>query len=636
MKSAFAKLLEKNPTQSSQIAFRAGGNGVPILTRASGQSTTGYQTMGLPDGSKPMPGGGANKTVLGAYRMGDDDGNAAIGAIYPGEIFPPIGAPIRTYPERNFTTTGNNVFQPETNDLATHALLKRLGDQQFKAQSQAPFEDYRAQQRLARDLEEASRNASLSDLGTSREIIRNLAAQRRQQNEDDYLRKMLDAGATPEAARKEIEDVRNAHAIQEAKKVDDREYQAKTLIQRIAMARGVTPMTREPLNQSSSIDNPQRSQAMSQAMGMPGEGFGTSPLDMNRQFMTPDFYRKYLRKNNMSQESIDEQAAFNTRLAENEIPLPSSGAFSLATLRGQERQLQIENASEALASRLETIRSRANRILLPLPRNTVGKQILDDIYKEKGEKKPGNKVLSASETIEDMKNLQLLITLNLLTVALPNGYNKLNNILKQYTWGSEDRPSDTLIDDLKKVIIEMNGGELNVRIPYASVLKPVSNKQLFNILQNIKTNVSSALEKEITAAHKEYSVFLREINPDEIPLEAGEPITLRRNVQQPQGLSSNEIIAQAVRDRDQKMAATNIQRVVRGRQVRNPRVVKDTIELVGPGEAAGDQYTGMNKTQLKEIMKARKITIGKKSVDELRAALRASDAGRPVVDRTKP
>ena len=588
MKSAFAKLLEKNPTQSSQIAFRAGGNGVPILTRASGQSTAGYQTMGLPGGVMPTPGGGNNKTVLGAFRMGETDGNAPPSAIYANDIFPPVGAPGRSYPERTFANTGNNVFQPETNDLATHALLKRLGDQQFKAQSQAPFEDYRAQQRLAKDLEEASRNASLSDLGTSREIIRNLAAQRRQQNEDDYLRKMLDSGATPEAARKEIEDVRNANAIQEAKKVDDREYQAKTLIQRIAMSRGVTPMTREPLNQSSSIDNPQRSQAMSQAMGMPGEGFGTSPLDMNRQFMTPDFYKKYLRKTNLSQESIDEQAAFNTRLAEGEIPLPSSGAFSLATLRGQERQLQIENASEALASRLETIRSRANRILLPLPRNIVGKQILDAVYKEKGEKKVGNRVLSASETIEDLKNLQLLIALNLLTVALPNGYDKLTNLVKDYTWGSEDKPSDTLIDDLKKVIIDMNGGELNIRIPFASVLKPVSNKQLVNILQNVKTNVSGALEKEITSAHKEYSVYLREINTDEIPLEPDEALTLipKTRAVRPGSVlgvlqTELEAIEKKSKGRESRArpgsvlnavkeakAATAIQAIVRGKKVR--------------------------------------------------------------------
>jgi len=525
MKAAFAKMMEKNPTQSSQIAFRAGGNGVPILTRASGQPTTGYQTMGLPGGSMPTPGGGANKTTLGAIRMGDQDGNAPGSAIFPNDIFYPPGQPEREYPERTFANIGNNVYQPENNDLATHALLRRLGDQKFKAVSEAPFEDYRAQQRLARDIQEASRNASLNDLGVSREIIRNLAAERRQQNEDDYLRKMMDAGATPEAARKEIEDVRNANAIQEAKKVEDREYQAKTLIQRIAMSRGVTPMTREPLNQSSSIDNPQRSQAMSQAMGMPGEGFGTSPLDMNRQFMTPDFYRKFLRKSNISQESADEQQAFNSLLSRNELPLPDQGAFSFATLKGQERQAQIEMASEGLAARLDTIRARANRIIKALPTNLIGKDILDDLYRQKGKVK-GKEALYSLETIEDMRPLQLLVALNLATVALPKGYDDLNRQMNGYSFGSPDRPSTTLMQDLKELVIFMNKGEPTIAIPFASAqISGLTNAKIVNLLQEVK-NGSQTLRREAAQAHEQY---MREVNIDDIPLSPGPALPIARN-----------------------------------------------------------------------------------------------------------
>jgi len=120
MKSAFAKLLEKQPVQSSTEVFRAGGNQVPIATRASGQSTAGYQTMGNSVG----------KTTLGIYRQGEDDGNAPGSAIIgtPNDIFPPIPPGNRTYPSRTFENIGNNVFQPEENDNATIALLKRLGD----------------------------------------------------------------------------------------------------------------------------------------------------------------------------------------------------------------------------------------------------------------------------------------------------------------------------------------------------------------------------------------------------------------------------------------------------------------------------------------------------------------------------
>lgn len=499
MKAAFAKMMEKNPTQSSQVAFRAGGNGVPILTRASSQSTAGYQTMGLPDGSRPMPGGGANKTTLGIYRMGDPDGNGAASAIIgnPGDIFSPIAEAAMMNPERTFANVGNNVFQPEYDDKATHALLKRLGDQKFKAESQAPFEDYRAQQRLAKDLEEASRNAGLNDLGVSREIIRNLASQRRQQNEDDYLRKMLDAGATPEAARKEIEEVRNANAIQEAKKVEDREYQAKTLISRIAMSRGVTPMVREPLNQSSSIDNPQRSQAMSQAMGMPGEGFGTSPLDANRQFMTPDFYKKFLRRSTVSQEASDEATAFSELLRSGEIPAPASGTFSMATMRGQERQNQIEIASEGLASRLDAIRQRQNRIKRGLATPIVGEDILKALYREKT-RSVGNKVLFSPETIDSLSALQLLLTINnnVEKMGAP-GALKLSREAKKYNWIVGGEVSPKLLADLRLVAYAMNNSEQSVRIPFPSASNPqgVTARTYAELFQNIKNDAVPGLEE---------------------------------------------------------------------------------------------------------------------------------------------
>jgi len=500
MNSVLAKLMEKNPTESSRIAFRAGGNGVPILTRASASSTSGYQTMGLPDGSRPMPGGGANRTVLGAYRMGDQDGNAPASAMYPGEIFGPPGQPDRVYPERTFANVGNNVYQPQNDDMATYALLKRLGDQQFKAVANVPFEDYRAQQRLAKDIDEASRNAGLNELGLSREIIRNLAAERRQQNEDDYLRKMLDAGATPEAARKEIEDVRNANAIQEARQVEDRSYQAKMLIQRLAMRRGVTPMVQEPLNQSSSIDNPQRSQAMSQAMGMPGEGFGTSPLDMNRQFMTPDFYKKFLRRSTVSQEASDEATAFGqliTGSGDVDKLKDMQSGFSLATLKGQERQQQVEVAAEGLASRLDAIRQRQFRIKLPLARTAVGKEILDELYRSKA-KKIGEKVIYSPETIDSLNPLQLLLSINFNAQAFPMGFQKLTKEVKKYTWGSSDNVSPTYLNDFRKVALAMNKGEQNVRIPFPSAVLPFATTAKFiDLFNNIKQGALPGLRLDI-------------------------------------------------------------------------------------------------------------------------------------------
>jgi uncharacterized protein YjiS (DUF1127 family) len=594
MKSAFAKLMEKNPVQSSHDAFRAGGNGVPILTRNSSQSTTGYQTMGLPDGSKPMPGGGANKTTLGAIRMGDQDGNGPASAIFPNDIFYPPGQPGREYPERTFANVGNNVFQPEYDDKATAALLKRLGDQKFKATSMAPFEDYRAQQRLARDLEEVSRNASLSDLGVSREIIRNLAAQRRQQNEDDYLRKILDAGGSPESARKEIEDVRNANALQEARKVDDREYQAKTLIQRIAMSRGVTPMVREHLNQSSSIDNPQRSQAMSQAMGMPGEGFGTSPLDMNREFVTPDFYRKYLRRSTASQEASDEASAFSNLITgagnEDILPAPSSGSFSMATLRGQERQQQIEIASEALASRLDSIRQRQQRVKMPLPKPVFVKKILEDLYRNKS-KSAGNKVIYSPETIQDLNPLQLLLAINWSMQSEANGFQRIKKELAKYTWGTAENPSGNFLNDLRMVAYAMNKNSQDIRIPFASASMNYDVKEIINTLNDIKTSSSPQLRSEIEQGRMD---LLREMTAEE-----------------EQAMVVNPTVMQPI-PRTQRATS----RKVRPAAPEAPQMDEAPV----PG-APADNYDSMTNKQLKALLKSAGLNQSGNS-GELKARLR--------------
>jgi len=518
MKTAFAKLLKTNPTQSSHVVFGPGGNDVPILTRASGQSTAGYQTMGLPGGNTPFPGGGANKTTLGAYRMGEDDGTGPGSAIYPGEIFPPIPSAGRVYPTRTFASVGNNVYQPEGDDKATYALLKRLGDQKFKAEIKAPFEDYLVQQRLARDLQDASRNAGAEDLVKTREIMRNMASERRQQNENDYLRRMLDAGMTVESANREIENVRNANALQEARKVEDRPYQAKLLISRLAESRGITPMVREPLTQSASISNPDRSQAMAQAMGV-GGGFGTAPLDAGRQFMTPDFYRRFLNRSALTEEAGDEQQAFNELLTTNKLPVPATGSFSMATLSGLERQGQIESASEALASRLETIRQRSFRIKLPLPANPIFKETLDGLYNRKS-KKPEEEVLFSPETIQDLRPLQTLVAINLIIQTKANGFDRLRQQLNKYSFGSPDRPRADLFDILKIIAVELNQSQ-DIRLPFVSEIAPVDTKKVVDEINLIKAG-SPKLRADVEKSRALYDRLMKAQNAGR--LSAPEPV----------------------------------------------------------------------------------------------------------------
>lgn len=515
MQAAFAKLMVKNPVQSSHIDFRSGGNGVPILTRASGQSTAGYQTMGNSVGT----------TTLGAIRMGDDDGNGPGSAIFPGMIFQPYGQPDRIYPGVTFAATGNTVFQPPADDRGTIALLQKYGDQKFKATEQAPFEDYLAQQRNARDAMEASRNGSLAELGASRDILRHLSAQRRIQNEEDYVRRILDAGGSPEAAQKEIQAVRDASAIQEAKNrtLDDRDYQAKSLIMRMAQARGVTPMVREPLSQSAAINSPQPSQAMSQAMGVDG-GYGTAPLDANREYKTADYYRKYLRRSTISQEAGDEQAAFNNLISQGELPEPPTGSYSMPMMRGQERQQQMEMASEALASRVDAIRQRAVKIKYPLPKPVFGKDILDTLYRSKG-KSEGDRVLYSPETIQDLNPLQLVLAINWTIQHDANGFNRVRKEVQKYNWGTEQKPSERWVSDLQKVAFNLNKESQDIRIPFPNATVPFKAGSFISMLNDLKTTKSPEFRKDIEKGRVE---LMRNILDDEIPMSKLETLILKK------------------------------------------------------------------------------------------------------------
>ena len=116
------KLMRGTPISTRQ-QFSAGGSQVPIATRSSAQSVAGVQQMGTSVG----------KTTLGAYRMGEGDGNGPASAIIPGEIFVPYRQNLRKQEDVIFHSVGNRVFQPESDDMKVGALLRKFGDQKFKA-----------------------------------------------------------------------------------------------------------------------------------------------------------------------------------------------------------------------------------------------------------------------------------------------------------------------------------------------------------------------------------------------------------------------------------------------------------------------------------------------------------------------
>lgn len=479
---------------STRLQFAAGGDGVPILTRTSGQSVKGYSTQGLPLN---------NRTTLGAYRMGDTDGNAAPSAIYPGEIFAPIPTRDRTYKDVNFTTVGNRTFQPEDSTLGTAALLKRLGDQKFKAAENEPFADYFATQRLAREADEASRNTGLESLGHSREIMRHLVDTRRKQNEDDYLRKMIDSGVSAEDAQDEIENVRRANAIQESRKVDDRTYQAKMLLSRIAMSRGITPNIAEPLNQSGAIENPTPSQAQSSAMGQPGEGFGTSALDSARQFMTPEFYKRYLRRTGLSAEAANEMTAMSQLVSAGEAPT------TIAQLRGMERENALEAARDGMAARLESL--RAKRLMLPLPKILIGGRILDAIYTIRG-KEAGDKVRFTKEPVQDLSAFKQVIALNqILNIGGSDKVKELKTLMRERRFykpsiRGEQEPIDNLRDVLRELVVSLVPDD-TIMIPFSDSSRAISNDELAKVLDDFK-NMSNA---DMSATQSAAEGYMKEL-----------------------------------------------------------------------------------------------------------------------------
>ena len=483
-------LLLKNPI-STKDDFRAGGSGVPILTRNPAQSTAGFQTFGLPTGKST--GGSANRTVLGAVRMGDQDGIAPASAIYPDDIFYPPGQAERKYTQVMFENVGNNVYQPDSvqRAAATEVLLRRLGDNQFKATESAPFEDYFATQKLARDVDQASRNAGLEDLGHSREIMRSLVAERRKGDEDDFLRRMLDAGMTQQDAQDEIDNVRRANALQEARKVDDRTHQSKLLIQRIAKSRGILSSVNEPLTTSGAIENPQPNERMADASGQPENAYGSSPLDRDRIFKTPDFYRRMLRRSALTQEAGDEMSAFANATAQAEGPVLTPGM-----LQGVERQDAIERKRDALATRLENA-TTGRKVVGRMPKIALPFQ---DVLT--GLKKPGSSGRFELKQVQELTPFECILALNQIVNEEGAKLNQLKTLLvsERLEQKGTDKPSEFISQKLSKLTRDVL--DETIMLPVVPT-KQLTKEQIYSSLYALKYMTAA----EINTMRREYAGY---------------------------------------------------------------------------------------------------------------------------------
>ena len=463
---------------STKTQFKAGGDGVPIMTLASGQSTKGISTQGLAVGT----------TTLGPNRIAQ--------AIDSDNIFYPPGDYDAKTPDVMFSNIGNRVYQPDPN-LSLPPLLKKLGDQKFKAKANQKFEEYLKVGKLAKDLDTVSRNVGLEALGQSREILRTLVDTRRKITEQDYLRKMLDSGLSLDDAEKEIEGARKARALQEFRTLDDRPYQAKMLIHRLAMSRGAVSQVKAPLNSSGNIDSPQTSMLVAEQTGQ--TAFGHSPIDAARVFLTPDFYKRFARRSLQSQEGIDQQTAINSLISEG-MPEDIVGGTNASIINAQGREANIQRQREGLASMLDNRKRFGGKIMLPLPPIMFAPAQLGHVYSEK------NKTVGASAmfhyvNIADMSNFNKVVAINQVLALNPDSLFNLKTQLAGVPLldRTGKRADPGLLPAITQILVNANGSD-TFRIPFSNDNVAVTDTDIAKYLEEFRSESGNVLNQRKTTA----------------------------------------------------------------------------------------------------------------------------------------
>jgi hypothetical protein len=453
-----------------------------------------------------------NVTNIGAYKTRPSDFPPTLTANYDNKI-----------PEVQFTIYGTNVVQPQSN-LATSALISKLGDQKFKAMDNAPYADYMRIQKLEREILESEHTAGLSELQTSRELMRSLAEERRKQAEDDYLRKMLDSGLSMEDAQDEIETVRRNNALQEARKVDDKQYQSKLLLTRIAKMRGVTSSINEPLSQSGAVMSPQPSDLIATLQGNKGEGFGNAPLDVARQFLTPEYYKKFLRKTQLTQESADKMTAMNQLISAGEIEMPKDSEgkpikfASYGTplqFDAEKRRTHLENMKEGIAQQLDSIKMIGQRHMMRLPGIIFAEKSMKEIY-DKIKHSVGANVRSKTSNLDSLSLPQLLVLVNVFLTNQPSKIAVMKDFIRKRTSGKDVNIDKDL---LKEAIQNFNGSQQYVTVPVFEGLGSFINQEQLNAdaIQFLLTAPETLNGK----AKKAYQIILEKASAKESALEAG-------------------------------------------------------------------------------------------------------------------
>jgi hypothetical protein len=197
-------------------------------------------------------------------------------------------------------------------------------------------------------------------------------------------------------------------------------------------------------------------------MGMKDEGFGTNPVDINRQFMTADFYRKFGRKMPQSQEAQDSAAAVNYLISQG----AAGDITNVSQVKGLERAEAIQRQREFAASKLETLRNRGTKIVLPLPSTDFfSDSLLRQVY---GNRKAGDTTYFTTEDSQSLTNTQAVVAMNQLLAMDASGrvYSAAHNFLRQYQiMGRTGLPNPEIFEILKGVVGELTSGA-TIELPF--------------------------------------------------------------------------------------------------------------------------------------------------------------------------
>jgi hypothetical protein len=239
-------------------------------------------------------------------------------------------------------------------------------------------------------------------------------------------------------------------------------------------------------------------------MGRPGEGFGSAPLDTARKFLTPEYYRRFLRRSNLTQGVADEMTAAAQLGAEGE-------AFAtLPMLQGREREIALEQAKESLARRIENVKKV--RVMISLPPILFAENVLQGLYESAG-KKPGDSARFQKDDIQEMSGLKLLLAVNQALALDPDKVRMLRSLVQGVRLrepvsraGDSGKPLDTLRDTLRLIARNLNDDKDTIMIPFTNVSRGVTAEDIaraIEMYQGLTTVELRGLEREATAYYNE-------------------------------------------------------------------------------------------------------------------------------------